>query len=391
MSTNGNKEAPIDGHLHKRLVSVLYAQSLPAISGSLLLAAIDLAYYWSRLSVASLAGWLSLIGVGLGFRFVLFRARRANTDSLSTATWERLYAGSALIASMGWCFLTIVATTQLGLAGNHFANLSVAGLVGASVASLAGSRLAFLCFALPFVVSVPFAIRPSDFAEWCYLLLWFAYFGTLLKGSRGVHGALVTAERSRLENLRLARELEKLADRDPLTGLANRRALAEAFEEAWSGQLDGHAGIVLCDIDFFKQYNDALGHQAGDDCLRRLAELFQGVTHGRDALACRLGGEEFLILLRDTSPDDARAFAERVREAVGVLQLPHPRSQVQAHVTVSIGVATALPSPVNDPDALLGAADRALYAAKAAGRDRVVMSAETLSARKSLGGRTESA
>ncbi|MEO0421170.1 MAG: diguanylate cyclase [Pseudomonadota bacterium] len=377
-------DARIDGQLHERLVAVLYSQTLPAITGSLVLAAIDLAYYWSRLPMASIAGWLSLIGAGLSFRYGLFLARRFHQQRLPRLMWERLYAASTLVASLGWCFLTIVSTTHLDLAGNHFANLSIAGLVGASVASLAGSRLAFICFAVPFMVTVPFAIRPSSFDEWCYLLLWYAYFATLLKSSRGVHAALVAAERSRLENSRLVGELEKLADRDPLTGLANRRALADAFEAAWAGRSSGQVGVLLCDVDHFKQYNDALGHQAGDECLRRLAELFEGLTHNRDALACRLGGEEFLILLRDTTPDGAKAFAERVRQAVTALQLPHLSSQTQPHVTVSIGVATAVASPASDPDTLMGAADKALYAAKAAGRDRVVMSADSSPARQSL-------
>ncbi|MEM9385367.1 MAG: diguanylate cyclase [Pseudomonadota bacterium] len=383
--------APIDGQLHERLVAVLYSQSVPAIVGSVVLAAIDLAYYESRLPATTLAIWLALIGAGLGFRYSLFLARRRARHRLSTQAWERLYATCTFVAAIGWCFLTIATTTQLGLAGNHFANLSVAGLVGAAVASLAGSRLGFLSFALPFMLSIPFAIRPSSFDEWCYLMLWYAYFATLLKSSRGVHAALVAAERSQLEDSRLVGELGKLVDRDPLTGLANRRALAEAFEEVWTSRGNHQAAVLLCDIDFFKQYNDALGHQAGDECLRRLAELFEGLTHGSDALACRLGGEEFLFLLRDASADDAKAYAERVRHAVATLQLPHPCSQTQQYVTVSIGVAAARPSPVNDPDGLMGAADRALYAAKAAGRDRVVMSAESLSSSASPAARTQSA
>jgi diguanylate cyclase (GGDEF)-like protein len=178
-----------------------------------------------------------------------------------------------------------------------------------------------------------------------------------------------------LENLKA--ELAEEAVRDHLTGLYNRRhldrLLAGALAEAGDGQ---PVGVVLLDADHFKRVNDGYGHAAGDQVLRGLAGVLRASTRPGDTIA-RLGGEEFVIVLPGADLEQARLRAEAVRAACGRWQ--HEVTGGTLRVTVSAGVAAA-PADGADPATLLAACDRALYAAKAAGRDRVETTASALPA-----------
>jgi diguanylate cyclase (GGDEF)-like protein len=181
----------------------------------------------------------------------------------------------------------------------------------------------------------------------------------LLTAERDARAALAERE-TQLE--RLTARLAEDARRDPLTGLRNRRALAEDLPEVARRSERGYA-VVLCDVDHFKAYNDALGHVAGDEALRAIAAILRSELRGDDA-AYRYGGEELLIVLHDVTPFDAQQAAERLRRAVAQAAIAHPTGGV---LTASIGVAAG----TGDPQSLLSAADAALYAAKHGGRDQV--------------------
>lgn len=152
-------------------------------------------------------------------------------------------------------------------------------------------------------------------------------------------------------------ELESLATRDPLTGLLNRRAFTREL-----AQVDDYSGLLAIDIDHFKGVNDRHGHLAGDRCLKAVAEAVRTVADASGGVAARMGGEEFMILLRNTRGGLARIVAENLRGTV-------ERIDGDAPLTVSIGVAIGSASP----DRLSAAADEALYAAKRAGRNRVAL------------------
>lgn len=172
------------------------------------------------------------------------------------------------------------------------------------------------------------------------------------------------------------RDLEALLRIDPLTGVANRRGFDEGL-----GRLAREArrsglplSLLMVDVDCFKAYNDAYGHLAGDRCLQRIAAaLGQSLYRPQDFLA-RYGGEEFAILLPETSAEAAMRIAERVRAMVEAMALEHHASPVAEHVTLSIGLASAVPADGAEQQ-LVSAADQALYAAKEAGRNQVRVSA----------------
>ena len=172
-----------------------------------------------------------------------------------------------------------------------------------------------------------------------------------------------------VENIRLNGELMRLSRTDELTQVKNRKGFNEAFGTAihMARRLEQPLSLVLLDIDFFKKYNDALGHPAGDACLARVAQVVsEQVRRATDTFA-RVGGEEFALVLPGSNAAQAAALVERIQGALAECGLPHPASAVSDRVTLSIGIAVL---SGDDEAGLYGKADRALYAAKAAGRDR---------------------
>ena len=180
--------------------------------------------------------------------------------------------------------------------------------------------------------------------------------------------------RTHVELKRRGDILETLSMRDGLTGIANRRRFDDTLKRSWRQALR-HASplsLIMADIDHFKAYNDTYGHMAGDECLRSVARTLADTLKRPGDLAARYGGEEFAIVLEDTTLAGAAHLAEDMRQAVFALGMPHQGSGVSDVVTLTLGVATAIPRPGQLPQSLLGMADRKLYEAKMAGRNRVL-------------------
>lgn len=167
-------------------------------------------------------------------------------------------------------------------------------------------------------------------------------------------------------------ELKRLSASDGLTGIANRRFFDEHLSREWrrARRGSGDIALLMCDVDHFKAYNDTYGHQAGDDCLRQIAQTLSDAMERAADLAARYGGEEFVVVLPETPLDGAQIVAEKIQLAIQALNLPHSGSP-HSQVTLSIGVATLPPDEHNGPHTLIKAADRALYRAKHAGRNHV--------------------
>jgi diguanylate cyclase (GGDEF)-like protein len=169
------------------------------------------------------------------------------------------------------------------------------------------------------------------------------------------------------------RKLEALSMLDGLTGIGNRRSFDRHLAGEWarSAREGQPLALLLVDADHFKALNDAFGHLHGDECLRELAALCQRFADAHAGLVARFGGEEIVMLLPGRDLEQARGLAERLRLGVADASMPHPASPVAPYITVSIGVSAAQPGPGGIAESLFAAADRALYAAKAGGRDCV--------------------
>ncbi|MDD1794168.1 diguanylate cyclase [Enterovibrio sp. ZSDZ42] len=173
-------------------------------------------------------------------------------------------------------------------------------------------------------------------------------------------------------------ELEELSFMDGLTKVANRRSFDEQLVKMWHSHIREQEplSLILCDIDYFKPFNDNYGHQQGDTALRRVAEVFQHVIRRPLDAVARYGGEEFAILLPNTSEEGARVVAENIAYELSLANIPHEFSKVSERLTLSQGVATLYPKAGQDYGDVVSMADRALYQAKNAGRDRIASTTE---------------
>lgn len=171
-------------------------------------------------------------------------------------------------------------------------------------------------------------------------------------------------------------QLEVLSVTDALTRLANRRRFDAVWLDEWQRALRQATplAVIMLDVDHFKAYNDHYGHQQGDECLRRVGEVLLTTMRRAGELVARYGGEEFVVVLPGTSVIHAMAVAESIRANIQAAGIAHAHSGVAAVVTVSLGVAVGIPTQGDVRDALVHAADAALYRAKDQGRNRVVLS-----------------
>lgn len=258
----------------------------------------------------------------------------------------------------------------------------------ASTAALSAKQHAFRCDGLGDlsgrVAEYFFRIHDRWYESWWFLPLGFIvllsiFFGFLRLRIASIHARerelLRLVEEKTADLQRVNEELLRLSATDALTGLANRRCFDQTLENecARIHRSDSPLSMVLFDVDHFKALNDSLGHQRGDVCLALLAGEMNRIARRAIDVVARFGGEEFAMILPNTSLEGARRVAEMVRRAVLDLNIPHPASPGPRYLTVSAGVASATGGQ-NTPQKLVAAADRALYAAKNQGRNRVIVS-----------------
>ncbi|NUN63961.1 diguanylate cyclase [Pseudanabaena biceps] len=175
--------------------------------------------------------------------------------------------------------------------------------------------------------------------------------------------------------LSLAREVTI----DGLTQISNRRAFDQRLSNEWQrlAREESPISLLLCDVDFFKRYNDRYGHPAGDDCLRAVAKTIEACIRRPADMVARYGGEEFAIILPNTQQEGATFMAEQICQAVSSLKILHESSHVSDYVSVSIGIASVFPERRVSPRGLIEAADRGLYLAKNNGRNCVIFSSKS--------------
>ncbi|MEO0423432.1 MAG: GGDEF domain-containing protein [Pseudomonadota bacterium] len=364
--------------LQARLIAILYCHIPATVLGALIVFGINLAYYGSELPVASKYWWIGLtlaFAVGRSALYVAHRLRPALTTPLA---WRNLHAATTLCHAAAWV-VNVHAVVSLGSPPElTIAVISVAGVVGAAIATTSASIVTFGCFTVPLALALPLLMWPleSDF-DYTLIAEWLAWFTFMLISGHRVHHTLVTSEQNRLEKEALVEELKTLSERDPLTNLYNRRRFASRLDVAWQeARAKGCAvGLLVADIDYFKRYNDAVGHGAGDECLRAVADELENfcARNAAETLLARYGGEEFVVLLPNTDPTEAAKLGEALRAHLEQCAIPHPDSSISAHVTLSVGVATLPPEEEErEPLSLFREADLALYRAKSRGRNCVV-------------------
>ena len=184
-------------------------------------------------------------------------------------------------------------------------------------------------------------------------------------------------ERTQLEHAN--RELSFLSSVDGLTGIPNRRSFDQFLSKLWSlAARNGEPlALIMCDIDYFKAYNDSYGHLQGDECLKKVATCLKDSLKRQADLVARYGGEEFAVVLSNTDVVGATKMAETLRANVENLSISHSLSSNTTSVTISLGVAIGYASSTVSPETLIDAADNALYQAKQDGRNRFKLTTNT--------------
>lgn len=177
-------------------------------------------------------------------------------------------------------------------------------------------------------------------------------------------------------------DLQRLSYLDGLTGIANRRRFEEALDLEWrrACRVGTALSLIMIDADFFKSFNDAYGHQRGDDCLILIAKAISNLLNRPGDMVARYGGEEFMVILPGTDAQGAAELAEAMRGRVEAMEIRHECSAAGKVVTISLGVTTVYPARGFSSAALIAAVDQALYQAKEEGRNRVVICGETVMA-----------
>lgn len=179
-----------------------------------------------------------------------------------------------------------------------------------------------------------------------------------------------------IRDITVRKELElesnRLATIDGLTGISNRRTFDQTLIEQWQScqRQKQYLSLILCDIDYFKLYNDFYGHQKGDDCLKIVAQTINNVIKRPLDLVARYGGEEFVVILPNTNQEGAILIAQEIQQSVRLKAIPHQASKVSSTISLSLGIASLIPTPQTSFNILINLADQALYSAKQQGRDQ---------------------
>lgn len=212
--------------------------------------------------------------------------------------------------------------------------------------------------------------------------IWFETSERLMKHGKDKGAKIIAVSRNVTER-KLAEQkmaeanelLSKLSIVDGLTQIANRRFFDQRMEQEWELAKVSSCplALIMVDIDHFKAYNDSYGHQAGDDCLKLVAQTFQMNLDRTTDVVCRYGGEEFGIILPDTDLEQAELIAEKIQSSIENLRIPHKGSKVGEYLTVSIGIASTFPTADTEAAELVRSADIALYQAKHEGRNKVIV------------------
>ena len=406
--------------LERKRVQLLFKQSPFSIGMTCFFAILVTFISWNQADRYILAAWIASYLVISGLQYSLTSKYAINSDAIDMAhnkTWLNDFILCVFLSGSLWGFMGLYFLISNPVLHSPLVILFLGGMVALSIAVFAVIPSVFYAFAIPVLLPIIgwLLLQEQDLIKiigfFMFIFLLFMSISILkLKNLIVDSLSIELANQQRLRNLekeradtsllndtlekelrqiresdlQLKREKEKveelaeklaaIATRDGLTGIANRRHFDEFLAKEWNRAIRSGTplSLILCDIDYFKNFNDHYGHQEGDRCLCRIASLLEEHVRRSGDLAARYGGEEFGIVLPGTSLENARDIAEQMRIAIENIAIPHAASPTNNIVTVSFGVATVIPQRDQESRFLISLADKALYRAKKEGRNRVV-------------------
>lgn len=307
---------------------------------------------------------------------------RTHIDDQMTEIWIRRYIVWTFLAGVSWGSLAFLLDSTWPAAYQVVLFVVYTGLIAGAFNANSSVFIAFPAFYVPIVVPLMIVmLGMKDEAFYALALLFMIYIALMYISSLKFYNRLADTLQLRFDNEKLAQELslsnEKLvhlADIDGLTQIYNRRSLNRFLIAEWNRHYRNQKplSLIFIDIDYFKQYNDTYGHEAGDNCLIQVAQILQRNAKRSSDIAARFGGEEFAMILPETSEVEAFAIAKKIIASLKELSISHTGSSVCEYVTMSIGISTLIPQQQDNSDYLLLTADKALYEAKNNGRNCVI-------------------
>lgn len=369
--------------LDYQLLDSLVKQTPLVVAGHVTVAAINIGLFWNKVSLAFVLGWAAFVLVTVVSRWAMKIHYQRQGQLRSPGYWRRLFAVSSLMLGLVWCVwgLYVGSAIEFGGVGLSILVITAAGLVSGAVASTSSSLISYVLFTVPTLLPLSVAMLLLDETQVQgigVLTVWF--FIITLRQVLQIHSVLkqsitnsLELETSKEQTERLAKELYQQSTMDALTSITNRRGFNEALSAEWlrARRSDTPLTLLMIDVDCFKPFNDNLGHLAGDECLQHLASTLRSQIKRAGETIARFGGEEFAVLLPNTTAEEGAGVAEKIRESILELKIPHPASDVSVWVTVSVGVCCVSPDQREGSQKLIELADQALYRAKAEGRNCV--------------------
>jgi diguanylate cyclase (GGDEF)-like protein len=365
------QRSAVDANIVAEQVRVIYEQAIPASIISLLVAGLVWLILRDLTSATMLATWFGALAAIAIFRFILVRRfHRSPPAAADMERWERSFVASLVATGLVWGVGGLVIMPSDSVLHQAVVYFFLMGMAGGAVASYSAHVAATY-------VAICLVLLPST--------VWFLAQDSVILRSMAAGGIVYVAAAIRAtrtlsfflrRSFQLAHELriandtaERLARTDELTGMKNRRAFYELAQQAFeqAERYDRPLTLISLDIDHFKRINDTWGHGAGDAALRAMARVIVNSSRMTD-IAGRVGGEEFAILLPETTAEAAAVDAERLRRETEEAVVKH--NNVEIRFTCSIGVASR-DAVVASLDMLMARADGALYEAKESGRNRV--------------------
>lgn len=377
-----NSTASIPQIVLNEQIRLLYGQAPVAILSGLLAGGVGAMALWPVAEHSVLLLWFFALLAWSGIRYrIVQQFRKFSPQHKDLRHWRELFVNTSLLAGLMWGAFALLFDPTWEAGYQVILWVIFTGVIGGSLNSYAIVLPVFVAFFVPLLsIIVSVLLYQGTLVYTLLAALHVAYGATMFLSARRYSRGLADALTLRYENAHLADRLSRAnaqlvvqSTLDPLTNIANRRLFDERLENEWNRhQRSGRPlSLLLIDVDCFKQYNDYYGHDGGDHCLTRIADTLSGHLKRAGDLVARYGGEEFVALLSETSLEEAMKHAEAMRRNIESLGITHADSVAADVVTVSIGVASAVPvAKVSGAD-LLKAADVALYEAKGEGRNRI--------------------